>query len=509
MNIEYDKFAYNPVYWHIKKYLADPKVRYIYVYGSSSAGKTYSKAQLLSEIVISDKENIKVYRKESTTIWGSVFNDFKIICNKINSGFVQAGQLPFFDIKKRWIDSVDKVIEFSGLDDPEKAKGLSDYKYIFLNELSKFEYEDFKEFRRRMRGIEGQTLIMDWNPINKFHWIKKLVIDRDDWLKLPNEIENCPGISKLDDLSSVHINKKGNSLLIKTTYRDNFWIVGHPIVGYGFVDQNTLDEFELMRIHEPYDYQVYGLGNWGSPKKGGEFFGEFDYNNHVSVLNYNDSEALHISIDNNVLPYIAITVWQLTKYENYWEVKQIKELPAKEPHNSANKSGLYLAKWLKEINYNQTIYLYGDPTTKARNTISDDKKSFLDLFKTSLEKQGYDIEDRFFRKAPSVSLTGDFINAIYSGRINTIEIQINELCTESINDYIETKKDKDGGVLKVRETDKETGASWEKNGHLSDTKRYFICKAFEDEFKKYSNRFANYSDSSIPKPKNSMLSGGF
>lgn len=508
MNIEFDKHAYNPIYWHLKKYLEDPKIRYIYVYGSSSAGKTYTEVQLLAERAMIEKVNVKIYRKESTTIWDSVYNDFKKLAGKINDAFVKSNNSPFFNIKKRWIDTSENEIVFSGLDDPEKAKGLSDYKYIFMNELSKFNYEDLKEVRRRMRGIFGQTLICDWNPISKYHWMKTLVIDRDKWFEMPQEIEDSPGTSLLDEMSSVKINKRGNAILIKTTYKDNWWIVGHPIEGYGFTDQNTLDEFEDMRLNDPYDYQIYGLGDWGTPKKGGEFFHAFDYESHVKKLKLDISKTIHISIDNNVLPYIAITVWQMEKNGGKWIVDQIHELPARDPNNSANLSATVLTDWLEKIGYNHTIYLYGDPTTKARNTISDDKKSFLDLFTESIKKKGYDIEERFFRKAPPVATTADFINAIYSNRIPDIEINISELCNESINDYLETKKDKDGGLLKQRVTDKEKGLSWEKNGHLTDTKRYFICKAFEEEMQKYKNRFVNYRES-IPDPEESFLKGGF
>jgi len=242
---------------------------------------------------------------------------------------------------------------------------------------------------------------------------------------------------------------------------------------------------------------------------GGEFLKSFSVDNHVKPLTYDFENTLHISIDSNVMPYIAVSVWQIKKVNQKYFIRQIHELPARDPINTARKSGKYVADWLKEKNYNQKIYLYGDPTTKARNNIDDNKKSFYDLFTESIKKEGYTIIDKFFRKAPPVASTGDFINHIFDGGFENMEIEINETCKESINDYIETKEDKDGGILKRRITDPKTKQSYEPNGHILDSLRYFICKTFEPEFKQFLNRFSDYSDNSLPDTQNNSLLSGF
>lgn len=259
---------------------------------------------------------------------------------------------------------------------------------------------------------------------------------------------------------------------------------------------------ENLKNLPKYEYLVYVDGNWNIQlKSGGEFFKNFELEKHVQPFSTDAGERIHLSVDSNVLPYIAVTCWQMEKKEGNWVVKQTHDIPVKDPDNIARKAGIKAGKWLKSIGYKQRVFLYGDPTTTARNNIDDEKRTFLDLFIEGLLKEGYESDKRFFAKAPGVASTGDFINAIYEGKIQGIEILISEYCKTSINDYIETKQDKDGGILKKRITDPKTKQSYEEHGHLSDTKRYFLCKVFENEFNQFQNRFSSHTDYKIGRAK--------
>jgi hypothetical protein len=257
-----------------------------------------------------------------------------------------------------------------------------------------------------------------------------------------------------------------------------------------------------------YEYEVFVLGNWDVQlKTGGEFFKKFELESHVGPVTIDPEEPIHISIDNNVMPYIAVTLWQICKNGERWLVQQVGEVCARDPRNTATSAAREVLRFLKRHDYNASkVFLYGDPTTTARNTIDDDKKTFLDKFTDKMQSR-YAVEKRFFRKAPSVSISGDFINEIYETQAFGIELKIGEHCKESINDYIETKENKDGGINKIRVRDSDSNVSYEKNGHLSDTKRYFITKCFLEEYKKYINRFSDPQDYHIAQ-KNSMIRGG-
>jgi len=259
---------------------------------------------------------------------------------------------------------------------------------------------------------------------------------------------------------------------------------------------------ENLKSLPTFEYEVFVNGNWDIQlKTGGEFFKNFELADHVRQVPINPDNTIHISVDSNVLPYIAVTFWQFSKLRDTWRIKQIDELPVEDPHNTARKAGYRTGLKLTKMGYEQTVYVYGDPTTQARNNIDDNKKSFLELFLEGVKMAKHRVEKRFPPKAPPVSSTGDFINAIYEGAIPGLEIIIGENCKKSISDYIETKQDKDGGVLKKRVTDPKTGSSYEPNGHLSDTKRYIICEAFKDEFNKFLDRFSSHDTYAVGKPK--------
>lgn len=252
------KKMFNPLYWHVLSALRNNDIRYIYIKGGSSAGKTYAISQALSIDSMQRRYNSLVIRKIGSDIRDTVFNDFKEITSKFNKDF------DIFDIGLNTIKVFDSIMRFRGLDKPEKIKGISSYRKVFVNEVTGLNYDDWKELRRRLRGRENQQLIADWNPIDRNHWMKKKVIDQERWIDLPNSLDGMPE-SELDkEHSFVKINEKGDSLYISTTYRDNYWIVGHPEnPNIGFYDKHTIEEFETMRIREPEDYQVYGLAAWG------------------------------------------------------------------------------------------------------------------------------------------------------------------------------------------------------------------------------------------------------
>lgn len=257
-----------------------------------------------------------------------------------------------------------------------------------------------------------------------------------------------------------------------------------------------------------FEYEVFVNGNWNVQlKTGGEFWKHFELGEHLYPMHIDPENIMHISVDNNVYPYISISLWQIVKNGEGWDIKQIGEICAKDPKNTATSSGREVVRFLRRCKYNMTkVYIYGDPTTRQRNTIDDNKKSFLDKFCDQIQKK-YSVQKRMFRKAPPVASTGEFINEIYLNNIFGLNIMINEECKNSIGDYIDTKEDKDGGVLKKRITDPDTGISYEKNGHLSDTKRYFIVKCFYTEYTKFVNKLSNPQDYHIAQINTSIRGG--
>jgi PBSX family phage terminase large subunit len=258
--IEHEKPIFNPLYWHLSEYLNNPKIRFIFVYGGSSAAKTYSIMQVLSIENKLFSYNVYAMRKVGSTIKDSIYTDFKSFNEKLNR------KSNNITIIQNEIRTEKSKIRFSGIDDPEKLKGIADFTKVYADEITEFSLEDFKQIKKRLRGKPGQQIICSWNPISKNHWIKKKVLDLESWIDLPLEIEGNPK-SKLNENSNVWINSTGNSILIKTTYLDNYWIVGHNSGG-GFRDNHVISDFEHDKIYDEESYKIYALAEWGDPVEG-------------------------------------------------------------------------------------------------------------------------------------------------------------------------------------------------------------------------------------------------
>ena len=496
MKINFKKL--NPVGFYLMRFLQDLSIRFIILFGGSSSGKSYSVAQIILIFTIWEGSNTLVMRKVGASIRDSIYQDFKTAAD-------QLGITNLF----RFSDGVKTItclsngarIVFKGLDDSEKIKGLSSFKRVVLDE---FEEEDYKQIRKRLRGMVGQQIITTFNPIKETHWIKTQIFDKEKWHDIPKVVEiagrELP--PQLTDVKSIRMNEPksilnprtkeidehpSDTVVIQTTYLNNFWVVGSPDGTYGFYDEQCVADFERDRLNDPDYYNVYALGEWGVIRTGSEFFSSFNRGVHTGVCEYDPTLPVHISVDSNVLPYISCTYWQISLDGGKKHIRQIGEACAGSPNNTVRKAAKLVAKRLHEMGVDKVI-LHGDASTRAANNIDDEKRSFLDLFIDTLHKECIEVEDKVGNKNPSVPMSGEFINAIFDKIFPGIDILIDEKCKVSIEDYMSVQKDVNGGILKTRIKNKVTMQTYEEHGHISDTLRYVIVDMLRDDFLLFSNR---------------------
>lgn len=477
MRINFRKL--NPLGFHLLKLMQDTAIRLIILFGGSSSGKSYSVAQLILIMTLWDGENSLIMRKVGATIGKTIYEDFK----------VAAKQLGIYNLFK-FKDGIRQIvcisngakIDFGGLDDPEKIKGISNYKRVVLDEWSEFDSEDFKQVRKRLRGKLGQQIITTFNPINETHWIKKEVFDREQWHDVSMDIviggRKVP--SELTAVKSIRMNEAKyilnprtkeveehapDTVIIQSTYLNNFWVVGSPDGTYGYYDEQCIADFEKDRINDPDYYNVYALGEWGVIRTGSEFFGSFARSKHTAEVAYDPTLPVHISVDSNVLPYITCTYWQVAVDGDRYEVRQIWETCAESPNNTVRKAAKLVSKRLHEMEVDRVI-LHGDASTKAANNIDDEKRSFHDLFIDTLQKCGIEVEDKVSNRNPSVPMSGEFINAIFDGILPGLSIVIGDTCKISIEDYQSVQKDVNGAILKTKVKNPTTKQTYEAHGHL-------------------------------------------
>lgn len=497
MIIERELFSPN-AFW-VWRYTLDPSVRNIVLMGGSSSSKSYSVAQFLSILTYWEGSNQLVMRKVGASIEKTIYTDFKTAINGIE------GLAEHCRFKQNSIvfDNGAKI-DFTGLDDSEKIKGISQYKRVFLDELSEYEESDLKQIRLRLRGMEGQQILAAFNPISEEHWIKKHWFDLEEWHEVPMELtiggeklppELCRVKAVLMNSPKMILNHRTgefeehapDTVIIQSTYLNNFWVVGSPDGKYGYYDYQAIANFERDRINDPDYFQVYALGEWGHIRTGAEFFPSFNRGTVSGDHPYNPELPIHVCMDSNVLPYVTATFFQKEyKPDDVQQVTQFDELPIESPNNSARKAARVIAGRLREYHYEDKVYLHGDASGKAANTIDEQNRSFFDLVIDELEKEGLDVVDCVGKKNPSVSASGEFINAVWDGRVPGVVIKIDNSCHTSIDDYQAVQKDENGAMAKIKVKDPVSKLSYEAHGHCSDCLRYACTDLLRSQFTEFS-----------------------
>lgn len=485
----------NPNAFYLLQYMQDVSLRYIVLYGGSSSAKSFSVAQSILIMTLFDGENTLVMRKVGASISKTIYEDFRVAVRTL-------GLTDSFKFVQNCCRCDNGArIDFTGLDDSEKVKGISNYKRVCLEELSEFELTDWKQIRKRLRGKQGQQIISTFNPIKESHWIKKDFFDLEKWHDVPMSVtiggrELPPELCRVKTLrmneprkvmnartGEIEV-KPSNAVLIQSTYLNNFWVVGSPDGTYGFYDEQCVSDFEYDRQHDPDYYNVYALGEWGVIRTGSEFFGSFNVGRHVAPVGYDETLPVHLSVDNNVLPYISVSYWQ---YQG-GELRQFHETCAENPDNTVKRSARKVAEYLRGIGYADKVHVHGDASTKAANTFDDEKRSWMDLFISTLQGEKFEVEDHVGTRNPSVPMSGEFINQVLDGEVDGISIVIGDDCRNSIEDYQSVQKDVNGAILKTKVKNKTTGQTYEEHGHLSDTFRYMVVDTFRDAFVSFANR---------------------
>lgn len=477
VQIKIDEDVFLPVYRHLLDSSNDIEL----LYGSRDSGKSRHIAQQLVLKCLKDEYFVcPMIRKVANTVKDSQWQMIKSVVE--DWGLDQFFTFNVSPLEIRCANG-NKFLA-RGLDDPKKIKSLTNPSCAWIEEGSDLDTEDWVLILTSLRSNFGRTQTwVSFNPdtpedYETTYLYKNFFADHTE-LSFSDTltIETSQGMAKI------------NYRATHSTYKDN----------RRFCPPERIFHYENLKNINEYEYTVYAQGLWGKRITGGEFLNGFKMAQHVKYKAYDSTKTIHLSLDYNVLPYIAITCIQLTKKEdNTWLVNIFREAPCRDPFNSAKKAGESIGSWLRKIGYNQTVFIYGDRSTKNRNGIDDDKRSFFDIFTGAIKASGYKIEDKMAKFAPSVSTLGDFVNAVFDGSLTFAEIIVNPDCKTIINDYIDTKKDKDGTILKRKVKDERTGITYEPNGHFVDNLKDFMYQTFTTEFERFQNRFQT------PKPLQSQ-----
>lgn len=211
-----------------------------------------------------------------------------------------------------------------------------------------------------------------------------------------------------------------------------------------------------------YDRRRLLEGDWDAvARDGGEAFYTFDpdlHTGHVPFLP--DVPVVHLSFDQNVVPYMTLLAAQCV-YDDAGalEIRIFREYCYRHPRNSTKAvcEG-FLLEYGDLVN---EVFYYGDASGNKRDTraaVSD-----YDIAAATLRAKVSGRSNRVQRSNPEIRKRVLFLCGIFENRVPGVRLVIDKSCGNLINDLLYIKQDANGGKVKERAT--ENGVSFEKYGH--------------------------------------------
>lgn len=263
------------------------------------------------------------------------------------------------------------------------------------------------------------------------------------------------------------------------------------VISSAYLNEANLPEGDIERRLGKIPEHLVDSLIYGSPfsKSGGEFYYAFSRQKHVkSGLRYNPELPLHITFDENVVPYFPCVIFQVDVERRY--IWQVTELCLEDPYNNVHDSCAEIIRIFP--NHSAGVFIYGDATSQKGDARQErlDRKVKETLY-TTIKKllRQYKPKLRVPRSNPLVSNRRDFINWLLDHtkgkRLTGWYVEFLDSCKQTINDFVFCKQDENGGKLKVVEKNPITKVSYQKYGHTSDAFDYFICELLKKEFKNF------------------------
>ena len=198
------------------------KQREVVVYGGAGSGKSYTVAQFLiiERLMKLRNKRLLVTRKYNPSLKVTSYQLVKEILNDL--------LIPYDELKTEQIITLPRrnEIYFRGLDDPEKIKS-SEFNYIWMEEATEFDYEDYLQLKLRLRRRTecGNQMYLTYNPVSG--WTQKAFFETES-----------------DDIA-----------VLKTTYKDN-----------PFLDEEYVKALLNLKSQDETYYQIYALGEYAEAK---------------------------------------------------------------------------------------------------------------------------------------------------------------------------------------------------------------------------------------------------
>jgi hypothetical protein len=352
------------------------------------------------------------------------------------------------------------AIVFVGSMDNYKAHDGKDIGWAVLDETKDTEEVGVKEVilaRLRQKGMfivdgvlsETGSPDEQYNPLfiatspAKVDWI-------NSWFKLESFIDE---ITRLIYSETTFFEKRIDNKFV--TISSSYHNVEN--IGINYIEQvlseNTEEKGKSLIFANPF------------LSTGGEFYSSFNRLKNVKVIKYNKELPIHISFDQNTVPYNSASIWQVKKVNDLWFASCIDEIALENPRNSTEE--VCEEFMMRYPDHKSGLFYYGDASGKNRSTMNKDFKHHYEIVAYKLRRYLNNGSDRTLFSNPSLVKRRDFINLIFEEKL-PIRVYIDESCKKMIADLMYTKQALDGGKDKHIVTDKDSGEKYQKYGHFGD-----------------------------------------
>lgn len=463
INVNLPKFSklVNPPF----KGLLNNHRRIIFLWGGRGSGKSIAAIRLLIvRCLLEPYFKCILVRKVYDTIKESMFEAIKDEVETL--GLTALFEFRVSPMEIRCVNGNKFICR--GLDKPEKLRSIKEPSMAWYEEGNQITEEDHITVSTTLRSNKARFLqeIFSFNPetdganVDDF-WLYKQYFKGVKEKTFDGEVEVF--IPSLDRYVSQTFSS------IWSTYHDN------KHVSDGFIA--TL---ETLKKKNPYYYGIFALGNWGNKEVLDQFYKLFSMD-IVGHAEYIHTLPIHISLDENVHPYLTMTIHQVRKRDDKFKIWQIGEICLPHPNNTLKATCDEFKR--RYPNHVEGLYIYGDRTSIKQDVKLEKGQNFFTMVRDELEQ--YRPELRLPSVNPNVKSRGAFINDLFHGEDPEVEIIIGDGCSNTIDDYINLVEDADGTKFKKKVTNKQTKVSYEQYGHTSDANDYFYCELLKSKYSAY------------------------
>lgn len=239
--------------------------RYIVEQGGAGSGKSYSIIQRLCYIFLTQSNvRITVVRATMPALKRSVYLGSPSFVEMLSKWGIDVSTWLNKSEFKIYHPQNKSVIEFIGLDDPEKIKSMNT-NYIFIEEATELSAAKWRQLDTRMRRDNPygpNQMFIAYNPISFNNWVvQTLVVNPDEIIKSNTNVHfsnfTQNNHAKLDDVRTWLANAAHNEEYYRT------YILGIPGTPKGQIYDNFKFSPRDMWPSEVLDVKPYYGIDWG------------------------------------------------------------------------------------------------------------------------------------------------------------------------------------------------------------------------------------------------------